>query len=119
MSGLSSRSSQRQEPGWTQAPPSAAPAEPAWRGAGSDAGYQPSQVQGVAPGKSSSRKGWISAVLGVLGLLAVAYLLLSMVNVVEEQVARNDPNQPQNAQTGLSLVGTPAQAVPVVNSSGR
>ena len=92
-----------------------------WRDASADAGgYQPSQVQGTAPAKSSSRKGWISAILGVLGLLAVAYLLLSMVNVVEEQMARNDPNQPQNVNTGLSLVSTPVQhSVPAGSSTGR
>lgn len=107
MSGLSPRSSQRQEPGWTQAPASATRAEPVWRDAdASSGGYQPSQVQAAAPRKSSSGKGWISAVLGVIGLLAVAYLLLSMVNVVEEQMARN---QAEAANTGLTLTSSPAQ----------
>ncbi|MDR0217077.1 MAG: hypothetical protein LBJ15_24135 [Comamonas sp.] len=121
MSGLSSRSSQRKEPGWTQAP-SNATTEPVWRDAGTDAGgYQPSQVQSAAPRKSSSGKGWISAVLGVIGLLAVAWLLLSMFNVVEKQMARNDPNQAQHENTGPSLTrtGVPVQAVPVVNPVSR
>ena len=121
MSGLSSRSSQRKEPGWTQAPSNVS-AEPVWRDAGADAGgYQPSRVQSAAPGKSASGKGWISAVLGVIGLLAVAWLLLSMFNVVEEQMARNDPNQVPHGSAAPSLMGTaaPVQAVPVASPASR
>ena len=56
--------------------------------------------------------------LGVVGLLAVAYLLLSMVNVVEDQMARNQPDQTNYPQTGLSLVSTPAKAE-TVSPTGR
>ena len=107
MFGLSSRSGQRKEPTWTQAPSSNAQAEPVWRDATPAASaYEPSQQQAGTEKKSrSSSRLLISAVIGIVGLAAVAFLFLSMVNVVEEQVARN---QPQSANTGMTLVSSPA-----------
>lgn len=107
MFGLSSRSGQRKEPTWTQAPSSNAQAEPVWRDITPAApAYEPSQQQaGTAKKSRSSSRLLISAVIGIVGLLAVAYLFLSMVNVVEEQVARN---QPQSGNTGMTLVSSPA-----------
>ncbi|UUC92626.1 MULTISPECIES: hypothetical protein [Comamonas] len=97
MFGFFPRSGQRKDPTWTQAPSSRGHVEPVWRDGGSAASYEPSQQQAAAPRKSSSVKFWASAVLAVVGLLAVAFLFLSMVDVVEEQVARN---QPQSTPAG-------------------
>jgi type VI protein secretion system component VasF len=69
--------------------------------------YEPTQQQAAAPRKSSSARLWASAVLAVVGLLAVAFLFLSMVDVVEEQVARNQP-QSTPGTPGVSLISTPA-----------
>lgn len=66
--------------------------------------HQPTQYQGEAPRKP--RRLWLSSVLALAGLLAVAYLLLSMVDVVEEQMARNQP-QPAAGRAGMTLVSSP------------
>ena len=42
-----------------------------------------------------------------MGLLAVAFLFLSMVDVVEEQVARNQP-QSTPGTPGVNLIPVPA-----------
>lgn len=42
-----------------------------------------------------------------MGLLAVAFLFLSMVDVVEKQVARNQP-QSTPGTPGVSQISTPA-----------
>ena len=118
MFGLSSRSGQRKEPTWTQAPASNnAQAEPVRRDATvSSAAYEPTRVQaGEAEKKSSSSRLWVSGVLGVIGLLAVAYLFLRMVDVVEAQMARN---QPQQSSTGLGLMSSPVEGS-AVNANGR
>ena len=119
MFGLSSRSEQRKEPTWTQAPSSNnAQAEPVWRDAtaSSSQSYEPSRVQaGGAEKKSSANRLWVSGVLGVIGLLAVAYLFLRMVDVVEAQMVRN---QPQQSSTGLGLMSNPSEGA-AVNASGR
>ncbi|EFI60936.1 MULTISPECIES: hypothetical protein [Comamonas] len=109
MFGFSPRSGQRKDPTWTQAPSSRGHGhvEPVWRDGGSAASYEPTQQQAAAPRKSSSAKLWASAVLAVVGLLAVAFLFLSMVDVVEEQVARNQP-QSTPGVPGVTLIPTPA-----------
>lgn len=96
MFGSSSRTEPRKDPSWTQAPLSHGRSEPVWRDAGAAQAYEPTQQQTAAPRKSSTRV-WISAVLAVVGLLAVAYLLLSMFNVVQEQMARNQPEVVQSS----------------------
>lgn len=108
MFGLSSRSGQRKEPTWTQAPSSSAQAEPVWRDAAASApAYEPTRQQTSPQHKPRSHaRVWISAVIGIVGLLAVAYLFLSMVNVVEEHVARNQPQR--GGSTGMTLVSSPA-----------
>ena len=113
MFGLSSRSGQRKEPTWTQTPSSNAQAEPVWRDVAASApAYEPTRQQTGSPSQPSSKsytRLWISAVVGVAGLLAVAYLFLSMVNVVEEQVARNQQQSvPVQGNTGMTLVSSPA-----------
>ena len=118
MFGLSSRSGQRKEPTWTQAPSNNNPqSEPVWQDASAHkAAYEPSQVQaGAVEKKPSSNRLWVSGVLGVIGLLAVAYLFLRMVDVVEEQMARN---QPQQSSSGLDPMPGSA-AGNAVNASGR
>ncbi|WP_294254702.1 hypothetical protein [uncultured Comamonas sp.] len=107
MFGFSSRSGQRKDPTWTQAPSSRGPVEPVWRDGGPAASYEPTQQQAATPRKSSSARLWASALLALAGLLAVAFLFLSMVNVVEEQVARNKPQSAPGA-AGVPLVSTPA-----------
>ncbi|MBV8250025.1 MAG: hypothetical protein JO200_16465 [Comamonas sp.] len=109
MFGLSSRPAQRKEPTWTQAAAAGSKSEPVWRDAAAAPAYEPSQVQAGEPRKTSSAKLWLSVLLAVAGLLAVAYLLLRMVNVVEEQMARS---QPQRGSAGASV---PA----AVNAPGR
>lgn len=82
--------------------------EPVWRDGGAAQAYEPTQQQTAAVRKSSaSGKFWISAILAIVGLLAVAYLLLSMVNVVEEQMARNQPDAVQSTG-GMTLTSSPA-----------
>ena len=118
MFGLSSRSGQRKEPTWTQAPSNNNPqSEPVWQEASaSKTAYEPSRVQaGAVEKKPSSNRLWVSGVLGVIGLLVVAYLFLRMVDVVEEQMARN---QPQQNNTGLGLMSGSAVGN-TVNASGR
>lgn len=105
MFGLSSRSGQRKEPTWTQAPSSSAQAEPVWREHNATA-YEPTQQQTTAPHKRSARRAWVSVILAVVGLLVVAYLLLNMVSVVQEQVARNQPQTSTGAH-GMTLISTP------------
>ncbi|MEQ6437585.1 hypothetical protein V8Z74_21550 [Comamonas sp. w2-DMI] len=91
MFGSSSRTGQRSEPTWTQAPASASSSEPAWHDSESTrAVRQPSRVQGQAQRQPPGR-GWLTLALAVLGLLVVAYLLMRMFDVVQEQVARNHP----------------------------
>lgn len=107
MFGFSSRSGQRKDPTWTQAPSSRGSVEPVWRDGGSAASYEPTQQQAATPRKSSSARLWASAVLAVVGLLAVAFLFLSMVDVVEEQVARNQPQSTPGAP-GMTLISVPA-----------
>lgn len=107
MFGFFPRSGQRKDPTWTQAPSSRGHVEPVWRDGGSAASYEPTQQQATAPRKSSSAKLWASAVLAVVGLLAVAFLFLSMVDVVEEQVARNQPQSTPGAP-GVSQISAPA-----------
>ena len=107
MFGSSSRTEQRKDPSWTQAPSSHGQSEPVWREGGAAQTYEPTQQQTAAVRKSSSGKFWISAILAIVGLLAVAYLLLSMVNVVEEQMARNQPDATQSP-SGMTLVSSPA-----------
>lgn len=112
MFGLSSRSGQRKEPTWTQAPSSNAQVDPVWRDAAPAASrYEPSQQQAAqaAPRSRSSSRLWISAVVGIVGLAVAAFLFLSMVNVVEEQVARNQPqSSTAPSDTGMTLVSSPA-----------
>ena len=89
-----------------------------WRDAtaSSSQSYEPSRVQaGGAEKKSSSNRLWVSGVLGVIGLLAVAYLFLRMVDVVEAQMVRNQPPQ---SSTGLGLMSNPSEGA-AVNASGR
>ncbi|MEG1734500.1 MAG: hypothetical protein RR283_05615 [Comamonas sp.] len=106
MLGLPSRSGQRKEPSWTQAPSSGAQSEPVWKDDVSAAAHEPSRYQGQAPRKAY--RFWFSLVLAVAGLLAVAYLLLSMVEVVEEQMARNQPQAPSAAaRPAMTLVSSP------------
>lgn len=89
MFGSSSRTGQRSEPTWTQAPASTSSSEPAWHDSESTrAVREPSRVQGEGP-RSSSGKGWATLALALLGLVVVAYLLMRMFDVVQEQVARN------------------------------
>lgn len=115
MFGSSSRTEERKDPSWTQAPSSHGQSEPVWRDGGAAQAYQSTyeptqqqtQHQTAGVRKSSSGKFWISVILAIMGLLAVAYLLLSMVNVVEEQMARNQPNAAQGAG-GMTLVSSPA-----------
>lgn len=91
MFGSSSRTGQRSEPTWTQAPASTSSPEPAWHDSESTrAVREPSRVQGEAQ-RSSPGRGRLTLALAVLGLLVVAYLLMRMFDVVQEQVARNRP----------------------------
>lgn len=101
MLGFSSRSEQRKEPAWTQAPSDTAQSEPAWRDASLGNAHQPSRVQGQAPSRSSSSKIWVTLVLAVIGLAGVAYLLMSMFTVVQDQVTRNKPGA--SGATGILL----------------
>lgn len=108
MFGSSSRKEQRKDPSWTQAPLGRGQSEPVWRDAGSGTppAYEPTQQQALAPRKSSPGKFWVSVVLAIVGLLAVAYLLLSMFNVVEEQMARNQ-SQAEPSPAGMTRVSSP------------
>lgn len=65
--------------------------EPAWKDGGAKQTYVPSQQQAAAPSKTSSGRFWVSLIFAVVGLLIVAFLLLSMVDVVQEQMVRNQP----------------------------
>jgi hypothetical protein len=92
MFGSSSRTGQRSEPTWTQAPASTSSPEPAWHDSESTrAVREPSRIQGRGQHPAQGR-GWITLALVALGLLVVAYLLMRMFDVVQEQVARNRPD---------------------------
>jgi TRAP-type C4-dicarboxylate transport system permease small subunit len=113
MFGSSSRTGQRSEPTWTQAPAGASSPEPAWHDSESTRAIrEPSRIQGRAQRVSQGR-GWLTLALVVLGLLVVAYLLMRMFDVVQEQVARNRPDASPAAVdlmpahgTGQSVSGT-------------
>ncbi|GGH48579.1 hypothetical protein GCM10010975_00280 [Comamonas phosphati] len=101
MFGSSSRTGQRSEPTWTQAPASTSSPEPAWHDSESTRAIrEPSQVQGEAQ-RSAQGPGWRTLALAVLGLLVIAYLLIRMFDVVQEQVARNRPGA---SPVGISLM---------------
>ncbi|QXZ09634.1 metal homeostatis BSD2 family protein [Comamonas sp. Y33R10-2] len=91
MFGSSSRSKPRKDPSWTQSPSSYGSIEPAWKDDGVKQSYVPTRQQTAAPSKSSSGKFWMSIILAIVGLLIVAFLLVSMVDVVQEQMMRNQP----------------------------
>lgn len=107
MFGLSSRSRQRKEPTWTQAPTGDAHVEPVWRDRTVAVPHEPTQQQAALPRKRSSSRAWISVALALVGLLVVAYLMLSMFSVVQEQVARNQPH-PAAGASGMTLISVPA-----------
>lgn len=118
MLGFPSRSGQRKEPTWSQAPSSGAQSEPVWKDEASVAAHEPTRQQGQAPRKTHWF--WLSFVLAVAGLLTVAYLLLSMVAVVEEQMARNQPQGSSAAvRPAMTLVSSPDGGAAVVGGPVR